>query len=314
MGVNVELKAIETNREFEVFKHHMEDYGVSLYLVSPESRNWGSLDGLAKCFLIGRSSWSLDWKKATQIICHKTMKDAFLQNSIIATTAWESSGKFPAIELPTVVVGANVKHRGPSQSTYIDLDDKRAVIGEGVELGMFCTIGDSTVGYDTVLGNHVKIGREVQVMNSCVIESNANIQDHAVIYDHCYLKAGAVVKEKAIVGPHCYLDKYALVGSTCNVGQWCRIGHSVHIPDGLEVVEESLLPNHYQFPFKTLMFGTHIIEWAGPKHVSVNGLVVLLDDHEKYWDDMKSCWGSDEILKDTLKFIRDQYYNKASTK
>ena len=69
-----------------------------------------------------------------------------------------------------------------------------AILGSGVSIGEFSTIGDRSKISDSVfIGSGVRIGGDVSIGSGSVIEDNSVIMSHSQIGMRCFISAGAVI-------------------------------------------------------------------------------------------------------------------------
>jgi UDP-3-O-[3-hydroxymyristoyl] glucosamine N-acyltransferase len=121
--------------------------------------------------------------------------------------------------------------------------DPSAVLGADCEIGHFAVIlagamlGDRvSVGPHAIVGKppvgHRTLARPPQDFDTrTVVESDATIDAHAVVY------RGATVRADALVGDHASVREGAVVGRSCCVGRHASISHDVFMDDHSRVMD-----------------------------------------------------------------------------
>ena len=116
--------------------------------------------------------------------------------------------------------------------------DPNAKIGENVNIGPYCIIGNCIIGDNTYIDSYVKIFDEVQIGESCVFRHGCIIGGESVAYQkdddgnlfHFPQLGNLIIGHHVEAGIYSQIDKGALsdtiVGNYVKLGSQCHISHN----------------------------------------------------------------------------------------
>ncbi len=64
------------------------------------------------------------------------------------------------------------------------------------------------IGQNVIIGNNVKLGENVTILNNCVIEDNVELADNTYIDNNCVIREGVSVGAGSTIGANCILGEY----------------------------------------------------------------------------------------------------------
>ncbi|XVE54110.1 hypothetical protein DITRI_Ditri03aG0055300 [Diplodiscus trichospermus] len=133
-----------------------------------------------------------------------------------------------------------------------------AMIGEGVAVGPFCTIGSSA-----------KLG------NGCQLHPSSHIFGNTELGNHCVLMTGAVVGDDlpghTVIGCNNIIGHHAVIGIKCQDMKYKVIGDNNLIMGSCHVAHDCKIGNNNIFANNTLLAGHVIVE----DYVHTAGAIVV---------------------------------------
>jgi UDP-N-acetylglucosamine acyltransferase len=123
--------------------------------------------------------------------------------------------------------------------------DKRARLGEDVEIGAYCIVGpDVTLGARTRLQSHVNVEGVTEIGEDCVIHPFASLGGPPQHAAHKGKVTRLVVGDRNLIGEHVTMNAGSTVGSgVTKVGSDCMFYTGAHVAHDCVVGDKVLLTN-----------------------------------------------------------------------
>ena len=131
-------------------------------------------------------------------------------------------------------------------NTYLsdnDIFEEAVRIGNNARIGRYVKIKKARIGhcvnieFETIIGNNVCIGNNVNIGHNVIIGNNVQIGNNVIIQndvkicDGAWINDKAVVKSNANIGHNAWIDSDANIGISVMVGDYCEIGHGAILMD-----------------------------------------------------------------------------------
>ena len=98
-----------------------------------------------------------------------------------------------------------------------------------------------------VIGNDVKIGKNVYLGHNCVIEDNVCIGDDVFIDNNTIIRSNACVNDRCLIGSNCIIGEYAVNTRELNTDEkQVTIGKDAIIRSGTIIYSGSVIGDHFQ--------------------------------------------------------------------